>query len=58
MGGDLLVLHLLLPWEEDGFVSGPEVKTTFSIEALGPLVRFVYQQADRFRVFEQSSHQF
>ena len=45
VGGDL-VLHLLLPWEEDGFVSGPEVKTALPIEALGRLVRFVYQQAD------------
>src|ERR1041385_284171 len=53
-----LVLHLLLPRQEDGFVSRPEVKTAFTIEALRPLIRFVYEQADRLRIFEHTSHQF
>src|ERR1041385_83354 len=53
-----LVLHLLLPRQEDGFVSRPEVKTAFTIEALRPLIRFVYEQADRLRILEQTSHQF
>jgi hypothetical protein len=41
-----LVLRRLLTWQEDRFVSGSEVKTTLAIETLGPLIRFVYQQAD------------
>ena len=45
-GFEELVLRRLLPRQEDGFVSGPEVKTTLAIEALGPLIRFIYQQAD------------
>ena len=53
-----LVLHRLLPWKEDGFVSGSEIETAFTIKALGPLIRFVYQQANGFGVFEQASHQF
>ena len=47
----------LLPGQEDCFVSSPKVKTTFAIEALGPLVRFVYQQANGFRIFKQTAHE-
>ena len=44
--GCKLILHWLLPRQEDRFVSGPKVKTTPTIKALGPLIRFIHQQAD------------
>ena len=45
-GFEELVLCWLLPRQENRFVSGPKMKTTTTIKALGPLIRFVHQQAD------------
>lgn len=45
-GFEMLVLCWLLPRQENRFVGGPKMKTTFSIKALGPLIRFVHQQAN------------
>ena len=42
----VLILHWLSPGQEDGLVSGAEVKSAFAIKALGPLIRFIHQQAD------------
>lgn len=53
-----LVLHRLVPGKENRFVCGSEIETAFTIKALGPLIRFVYQKANGFGVFEQASHQF
>ena len=45
-GFEELVLCWLLPRQENRFVSGAKMKTTTTIKALGPLIRFVHQQAD------------
>src|SRR5689334_4180589 len=55
--GRFLVLCLLRSGEKDGFVSGAEVKSAFLIEVQRGFVRFVDEQADGFRVFEELSQQ-
>jgi hypothetical protein len=53
----VLVLDLLFPGKKDRLVGGPEVKAAFSVKALGQFIRLVHEEADRFCIFEQASHQ-